>query len=176
MQHFPLEVNNYLTGRHGVTHHKKRLSNFYSSLSENIWILRRKVGYVGGTPRIRAALDKGVFWFVEARGPIQLATVRSPPLRSGQLDHDSLPAHTQYCRLVIQTFRSKIRKQTSVKQYTPGRNKCQSTGGLCSCVGFSRRNLLKSRFFSFNPLKTKRRLLYLKTQFVPRSKHYSTRL
>ena len=28
----------------------------------------------------------------------------------------------------------------------------------------------------FNPLKTKRRLLYLKTQFVPRSKHYSSRL
>ena len=28
----------------------------------------------------------------------------------------------------------------------------------------------------FNPLKTKRRLLYLKTQFVPRSKHFSSRL
>ena len=28
----------------------------------------------------------------------------------------------------------------------------------------------------FNPLKTKRRLLYLKTQFVPRSKHFSYRL
>ena len=27
-----------------------------------------------------------------------------------------------------------------------------------------------------NPLKTKRRLLYLKTQFVPHSKHFSTRL
>jgi hypothetical protein len=27
-----------------------------------------------------------------------------------------------------------------------------------------------------NPLNTKRRLLYLKTQFVPRSKHYSSRL
>jgi len=26
------------------------------------------------------------------------------------------------------------------------------------------------------PLKTKSRLLYLKTQFVPRSKHYSSRL
>ena len=29
---------------------------------------------------------------------------------------------------------------------------------------------------TFNPLKTKRRLLYLKTQFVPRSKHFSSRL
>jgi len=29
---------------------------------------------------------------------------------------------------------------------------------------------------SYNPLKIKRRLLYLKTQFVPRSKHFSTRL
>jgi hypothetical protein len=27
-----------------------------------------------------------------------------------------------------------------------------------------------------NPLKTKHRLLYLKTQFVPRSKHFSSRL
>ena len=27
-----------------------------------------------------------------------------------------------------------------------------------------------------SPLKTKRRLLYLKTQFVPRSKHFSSRL
>jgi hypothetical protein len=29
---------------------------------------------------------------------------------------------------------------------------------------------------NFNPLKTKRRLLYLKTQFVPRSKHFSSGL
>ena len=29
---------------------------------------------------------------------------------------------------------------------------------------------------NLNPLKTKRRLLYLKTQFVPRSKHFSSRL
>jgi len=28
----------------------------------------------------------------------------------------------------------------------------------------------------FNPSKTKRRLLYLKTQFVPRCKHFSSRL
>ena len=28
----------------------------------------------------------------------------------------------------------------------------------------------------FNPLNTKRRRLYLKTQFVPRSKHFSSRL
>ena len=28
----------------------------------------------------------------------------------------------------------------------------------------------------FNPLKTKSRLLYLKSQFVPRSKHFSSRL
>ena len=29
---------------------------------------------------------------------------------------------------------------------------------------------------NINPLKTKRMLLYLKTQFVPRSKHFSSRL
>ena len=57
---------------------------------------------MGRRARKGVALDKRIFWFVEASGPIQLATVRSPPLRSGQLDHDSLPAHTQYCRLVIQ--------------------------------------------------------------------------
>jgi len=28
----------------------------------------------------------------------------------------------------------------------------------------------------FSPLKKKRRLLYLKTQFISRSKHFSTRL
>ena len=31
-------------------------------------------------------------------------------------------------------------------------------------------------FTYINPLDTKRRLLYLKTQFVPRSKHFSSRL
>ena len=31
-------------------------------------------------------------------------------------------------------------------------------------------------FLNFNPLNTKRRLLYLKTQLVPRSKHFSSRL
>ena len=30
--------------------------------------------------------------------------------------------------------------------------------------------------YCINPLNTKRRLLYLKTQFVPRSKHFSSRL
>ena len=33
-----------------------------------------------------------------------------------------------------------------------------------------------SRAAQINPLKTKRRPLYLKTQFVPRSKHFSSRL
>ena len=32
------------------------------------------------------------------------------------------------------------------------------------------------RFYKVNPLNTKRRLLYLKTKFVPRSKHFSSRL
>jgi hypothetical protein len=32
------------------------------------------------------------------------------------------------------------------------------------------------RLLGFNPLKTKRRLLYLKTQFLPRSKRFSSRL
>ena len=36
--------------------------------------------------------------------------------------------------------------------------------------------LLRDSAAYFNPLNTKRRLLYLKTQFVPRSKHFSSRL
>ena len=37
---------------------------------------------------------------------------------------------------------------------------------------------LKYHFYHnfFNPLNTKRRLFYLKAQFVPRSKHFSSRL
>ena len=37
-------------------------------------------------------------------------------------------------------------------------------------------DMYKIRPNTFNHLKTKRRLLYLKTQFVPRSKHFSSRL
>ena len=35
---------------------------------------------------------------------------------------------------------------------------------------------LLDKYGEFNPLNTKRRPLYLKTQFVPRSKHFSSRL
>ena len=34
----------------------------------------------------------------------------------------------------------------------------------------------RERVNCFNPLKTKGRLLYLKTQFIPHSKHFSSRL
>ena len=37
-------------------------------------------------------------------------------------------------------------------------------------------NYNDSRFKLFNPLNKKHRPLYLKTQFVPRSKHFSSRL
>ena len=37
-------------------------------------------------------------------------------------------------------------------------------------------SLIISGMQYINPLKTKRRLLYLKAQFVPRSKHFSSRL
>ena len=39
----------------------------------------------------------------------------------------------------------------------------------------SYKDLTHTRLF-INPLNTKRRLLYLKTQFVPRSKHFSSQL
>jgi len=64
---------------------------------------------------------------------------------------------------------------------------------VCVCVLESRRGLLLIRFIEdinhisdvvtefeihmdINLLKRKRRLLYLKPQFVPRSKHFSSRL
>ena len=64
------------------------------------------------------------------------------------------------------------------------------TGTFCVCDdetpgSAKRRNSLSSRIpqhvitiyaWKFNPLNTKRRPLYLKTQFVPRSKHFSSRL
>ena len=37
-------------------------------------------------------------------------------------------------------------------------------------------NMWRSRMSTINPLNTKRRLLYLKTQFLPRSKYFSSRL
>ena len=43
---------------------------------------------------------------------------------------------------------------------------CKNEPELCS----------RLRTLEINPLNAKRRLLYLKTQFVPRSKHFSSRL
>ena len=46
-----------------------------------------------------------------------------------------------------------------------------------SVVNISPQTVAVSRAYTMlDPLKTKRRLLYLKTQFVPRSKHFSSRL
>ena len=36
----------------------------------------------------------------------------------------------------------------------------------------NKKKLARKYWLCFNPLKTKRRLLYLKIQFVPRSKHF----
>ena len=44
----------------------------------------------------------------------------------------------------------------------------------CSIIYYPIRII--SHHMAFNPLKTKHRLLYLKTQFVPRSKHFSSLL
>ena len=43
-------------------------------------------------------------------------------------------------------------------------------------TGIYKLRLKKCKSFTFNPLNTKRRSLYLKTQSVPRSKHFSSRL
>ena len=50
----------------------------------------------------------------------------------------------------------------------------QIVGEQLQTVVYKRR--LGLNFVLFNPLNTKRRLLYLNTQFVPRSKHFSSRL
>ena len=44
------------------------------------------------------------------------------------------------------------------------------------CPAFALCNLFSVILILFNPLNTKRRLLYLETQFVPRSKHFSSPL
>ena len=50
--------------------------------------------------------------------------------------------------------------------------------GTTGTISKSHRKYLKNvqGKHEINPLKTKRRLLYLKTQFVQRSKHFSSRL
>ena len=54
-------------------------------------------------------------------------------------------------------------------------------GLLCVTIGFNsgasaRFNVGFLIHTGINPLRAKRRLLYLKTQFIPRSKHFSSRL
>ena len=44
------------------------------------------------------------------------------------------------------------------------------------CTAFKAVRCASKLAHSINPLNTKRRLLYLKSQFVPRSKHFSSRL
>ena len=47
----------------------------------------------------------------------------------------------------------------------------------CNSAGYGGGRIWYNRAsYNLNPLNTKRRLLYLKTQFVPRSKHFSSRL
>jgi hypothetical protein len=57
----------------------------------------------------------------------------------------------------------------------PSVHEFSAIGHKLNCI-----SLLDFKFafskWDINPLKTKRRLLYLKTQFVPRSKHFSSRL
>ena len=48
-----------------------------------------------------------------------------------------------------------------------------SLSKLYKCSDF---DMVTSLCLEINPLKTKRRPLYLKDQFVPRSKHFSSRL
>ena len=64
-------------------------------------------------------------------------------------------------RILRNSLWSKVRK-----------SKYESTSACPSVAQYQRLN----RLVNFNPLNTKRRLLYLKTQFVPRSKHFSSRL
>ena len=53
---------------------------------------------------------------------------------------------------------------------------------MCVCKSKNKRCILSKvrtgylKIKQFNPLSTKRRQLYLNTQFVPRSKHFSSRL
>ena len=64
-----------------------------------------------------------------------------------------------------------LRAQTS-----SGAHPASYVMGAISSVPECKRGRKFKLISAFNPLKTKRRLLYLKTQFVPRSKHFSSRL
>ena len=46
----------------------------------------------------------------------------------------------------------------------------------CLSVNKQKKNAKWTKQLNFNPLNTKRSLLYLKTQFVPRNEHFSSRL
>jgi hypothetical protein len=56
-------------------------------------------------------------------------------------------------------------------------NKCRDLYGKKEFRKYKMANVVvRDAAQHFNPLNTKRRLLYLKTQFVPRSKHFSSGL
>ena len=64
-----------------------------------------------------------------------------------------------------------------MEQVAPKHRHTQFRGrGITQKKECSIRKKVKLRNPDINPLNTKRRLLYLKTQFVPRSKHFSSRL
>ena len=55
---------------------------------------------------------------------------------------------------------------------------CQAKVAVCSDIRTKHWTQSERyvEFLNVSPLKTKRRLLYLKTQFAPRSKHFSSPL
>jgi len=69
-----------------------------------------------------------------------------------------------------------------VQERQPGRNyRLVSNDWIVSCLVLGARGICvrlgwEKDFYIINHLKTKRRPLYLKTQFVPRCKHFSSRL
>ena len=74
--------------------------------------------------------------------------------------------HSEYVTLIVFPPQQWLHERPSVLRYT-----------YTAClVRMAEGQITITSPCNFNPLKTRHRLLYLKTQFVPRSKHFSSRL
>ena len=83
------------------------------------------------------------------------------------------------CRIINRLIPRVLQKTT--RSTDIGSCRTQKQRYLCQTGSTRQSNLLTLankilQSWKFNPLNTKRRLLYLNTQFVPRSKHFSSRL
>ena len=99
--------------------------------------------------------------FGEFRNPVALSPQKELPVRTAQ---HAVWAPQPVLRLADKQFVA----HTGIRTADPRPPNPQSSQyPVCPTI---------TKNFPFNPLNTKRRLFYFKAQFVPRSKHFSSRL